>query len=491
MVNVIKFNGVCILGEAMKLPGHKTKIIATIGPSSNDERTIERMIEAGMSIARLNFSHGTIKEHKKMIKVIRKVSERLDRRVAILGDLPGLKIRIGNIKGNSVILKKGQKIVLTTKELEGDGEVIPVEFKGFPKLVSKGDIFYLCDGFIVVKVDEVGEEDVECTVLVGGALFSRKGINIPKAHLPIEAITPKDLEILEFIAEHEIDAVGLSFVGSVYDVLKVKSFFEKKGVQKFVIAKIERPDAVRNFDEILNAADGIMIARGDLGVETPIEKLPVLQKKLIKKANLAAKPVIVATQMLVSMTEDTLPRRAEVTDVANAILDGADGVMLSEETAVGKYPVEAVEMMAKIARSTEEYRDSIRLERIRDILSSFPKRGSIKEAITRSVIDALCTVDVKYILTPTKTGLTARLISRFKPKQWILAFATDESVCNTLMFSYGVYPFCMEEEFDENDIIRLIKGLGLVEADDTVLLTEGKPIGKTVGTNTIRIFTIP
>ncbi|OYT32609.1 pyruvate kinase [Archaeoglobales archaeon ex4484_92] len=417
-----------------------------MGPSSRHKGAIEKMIKAGMSVARINFSHGTLEEHAKTIELIRKPAEKLEKRVAILGDLPGLKMRVGKIKGDSVTLKKGDKVMLTTKEVEGDKTTIPVEYKAFPKLVSKGDVIYLSDGYIGLKVDKVGKDEVECLVTNGGILFSHKGINIPKANLPIEAVTPRDFDIIEFAIEQEIDAIGLSFVGSVYDVLKVKSFLEKKKGNAFVIAKIERPDAVRNFDEILNAADGIMVARGDLGVEMPIEKLPIMQKQLIKKANLAAKPVITATQMLVSMTTERIPKRAEVTDVANAILDGTDAVMLSEETAIGKYPVESVEMMAKI---------------------------------------------VKYILTPTRTGLTPRLISRFKPKQWILAFSNNERVCNSLTFSYGVYPFCMEEEFSEKDIIMLVKELGIAKEDDTVLLTEGKPIGKTAGTNTMRIFQIP
>ncbi|AFK22699.1 pyruvate kinase [Pyrococcus sp. ST04] len=475
----------------MKLPNHKTKIVATIGPATNSKRMIEKLIKSGMSVARINFSHGTFEEHAKVIEMIREVAWKLDRRVAILGDLPGLKIRVGEIKGGYVDLKRGEKIVLTTRDVEGDETTIPVEYKEFPKLVSKGDTIYLSDGYIVLRVEDVKENEVEAVVVSGGRLFSRKGINIPKAHLPVEAVTPRDMEIIEFAIEHGIDAIGLSFVGSVYDVLKVKGFLEKRNAgDVFVIAKIERPDAVRNFEEILNAADGIMIARGDLGVEVPIERLPILQKKLIRKANQEGKPVITATQMLVSMTTEKVPTRAEVTDVANAILDGTDAVMLSEETAVGKFPIEAVEMMAKIARVTEEYRESFGMSRIREWLETNSHKGTIKEAITRSIIDALSTVDIKFILTPTRTGRTARLISRFKPKQWILAFSTNERVCNNLMFSYGVYPFCLEEGFDEKDIVRLIKGLGLVESDDMVLMTEGKPIEKTVGTNSIKIFQI-
>ena len=478
----------------MKLPPHKTKVIATLGPASLKEKTIEGMVKAGMSVARLNFAHGDLDQHVKAIKLVRRVSERLNRPVAILGDLPGVKIRVGEIQNGSVVLRRWQTVTLTTRDVVGNEAVIPVEFKDFPKMVSKGDVIYLSDGFIALRVEAVRDTEVICKVLAGGTLFSHKGINVPKARIAIDAVTERDLEFIEFAIEHGVDAIGISFVGSAYDVLKARRFVEDRGADIFIIAKIERPDAVKNFDDILCAADGVMIARGDLGVEMPIEKLPVLQKKLIYKANLTGKPVITATQMLESMTEEKLPTRAEVTDVANAILDGTDAVMLSEETAVGKYPIDAVRMMAKIARTTEAYRESQWSARIMEWKVTRwsergPKKGTIKDTIARSIIEALSSMDIKYILTPTRTGETARLISRFKPKQWILAFATDERVARRLMFSYGVYPFVVQETTEE-EILRLIKALGLVRDNDTVLLTKGTPIGKTVGTNTIRIFTV-
>ncbi len=477
----------------MRLPSHKTKIIATIGPASLKERTIEAMIKAGMSVARINFAHGDEKQHAKTIELIRKASSRLNRPVAILGDLPGVKIRVGEIAGGSVVLRRWQTITLTTRDVIGNEAVIPIQFKDFPKLVSKGDVIYLSDGFIALRVEKVEGQDVTCKVLVGGTLFSHKGINIPKARMAIDAITERDLRLIEFAIEHGVDAVGISFVGSAYDVLKVRRFIEERNASMFIISKIERPDAVRNFDEILNASDGIMIARGDLGVEMPIEKLPILQKRLIHKANCAGKPVITATQMLESMTEEKLPTRAEVTDVANAILDGTDAVMLSEETAVGKYPVDTVRMMAKIAKTTEAYRESQWTSMMAEMKpgerSGRARRRTIKDAIARSIMEALNSIDIKYILTPTRTGQTARLISRFKPRQWILAFVTDEKVANNLMFSYGVHPFVVSET-SEDEILRVIKGLGLVRENDTVLLTKGTPIGKTVGTNTIRIFSV-
>lgn len=474
----------------MKLPSHKTKIIATIGPASNDRKTIEGLIKAGVSVTRLNFSHGTFEEYAKVIQRIREASRKLGRRVAILGDLPGVKIRVGKLLEGKVELRRNQTVTLTVEDVEGVGGIIPVEFKHFPKLVSPGDVIYLSDGFIVLRVVKVTDKEVVCKVVVGGTLYSRKGINVPNARIPLEAITKRDLEILEFMIENDVDIAGISFVGSAYDVLKVKHFINDHGGKLFVVAKIERPDAVRNFDEILSAVDGVMIARGDLGVEMPIEKLPILQKKLIEKAVLAGKPAIVATQMLESMTTEKLPTRAEVTDVANAILDGADAVMLSEETAVGKYPVDTVRMMARIARATESYRESFGNVRMLEWKEKIPKKGTIKDAITRSIIEALQIVDAKYILTPTRSGYTARLISRFKPKQWILAFTNDEKVANSLMLSYGVYPFVVESD-DEEEILQIIKGLRLTREEDTVLLTKGAPIGKTTGTNTIRIFQVP
>ncbi len=473
----------------MRLPSQKTKIVATIGPSSSSVKILERLIKAGMSVARLNLAHGTFEQHRKLISNIRTASARTGRRVGIMGDLPGVKIRVGNLVDGKMELRRNQTVTLTVRDVEGINGVVPVEFKDFPKLVSPGDVIYLSDGFIVLRVDRVSGTDVVCKVIVGGILYSKKGINVPKARIPLEAITQHDLDILEFLLEEDVDAVGISFVGSAYDVLKVRRFIEERKKYMFLVAKIERPDAIRNFEEILSATDGVMIARGDLGVETSMEKLPILQKRLISRAVMVGKPVIVATQMLESMTTEKLPTRAEVTDVANAILDGADAVMLSEETAVGKYPVETVRMMARIARTTESYREGFGETRMMEWKASLPKRGTIKDAITRSIIEALQVVDIKYIITPTKTGYTPRLIVRFRPKQWILAFTENEKVANALMFSYGVYPFVVDNDCEEV-ILEFIKGLGLVKEDDMVLLTKGAPIGKTVGTNTIRIFQI-
>ncbi len=463
----------------MLLNHHKTKIIATIGPSSNSKDVLRRLVRAGMNVARINFAHGTLDEHRRVVEKIRNVSERLEKPIAILGDLPGIKIRIGKLAKEPIELKKGQRVVLTTRDVEGNEEEIPVEFKELPRIVEKGDVIYLNDGYIALKVEDIVGGDVICRVLTGGKLFSRKGINVPKADLPLEAVTEEDIEILDFMIEMEFDAVGISFVGSAHDVIKVKRHLKKRDARMFVIAKIERIDGVKNFEEILSASDGIMVARGDLGVEMPIEKLPIIQKRLIRRANVEGKPAITATQMLESMTTDRMPTRAEVTDIANAILDGSDAIMLSEETAVGKYPVEAVKVMAKIAKTTESYREGLE-EWV------LVRKGTVKDAIAVAIAEALKVVDVKYIITPTRKGETPRLISRFKPKQWILAFSNDRCTVGGLMFSYGVYPFLMDDEFGEEDMISLLKDLGLVGSGDTVMITESRP--QEMGTNSMRIL---
>ncbi len=458
------------------LPGHKTKIIATIGPSSSSRERIRELIRAGMNVARINFAHGTLEEHEKVLRRIREISEREGVRVAVMGDIPGIKIRIGRLKEEPLELARGEMVVLTVGE-EGDG--IPVDYERFPDIVEKGDLIYLSDGLIRLRVEDVRGREVICRVLVGGKVYSRKGINIPKAELPLEAVTERDVEMIKFMLETGFDAVGVSFVGRAEDVIKVKRIV---GDRMFVIAKIERIDAVRNFEEILSVSDGVMVARGDLGVEIPLERLPIVQKRIIRRANYEGKPVITATQMLESMTTDRIPTRAEVSDVANAILDGSDAVMLSEETAVGKYPVEAVKMMARIARNTEPYiRPNVEVDELR-------RGGTVKDAISVGVFEALKVLRVRLIVTPTRTGRTPRLIARFRPKQWIIAFSSNETTCSGLMFSYGVYPVKMEEGFGEREIVDYLRGKGLVKSGDRIMVTESRP--PEMGTNTMRILEV-
>jgi len=340
----------------MKAPLRQTKIICTVGPASRSPAKLEGMIRAGMNVARLNFAHGDFAEHAENIRNIRAAAVKSRQPVVILIDLPGIKMRIGRLPNDSIWLKKNEKVILTTRPGIGTNTIIPVEYKKLPSAVSQGSIIYLNDGFIQLKVQGVSRQEVHALVLTGGQLLSHKGLNLPGAKLGIDPITPRDLQIVDFALKHGVNAFGLSFIESAKDIAKVRRFATKKGKVVYLVAKIERQAALDNFDGILKSADVVMIARGDLGVETPIEELPFIQKKLIRRSNIMARPVITATQMLESMTQHVRPTRAEVNDVANAILDGTDAVMLSEETAIGDYPIETVRMMAKIAVVTEKYK---------------------------------------------------------------------------------------------------------------------------------------
>ncbi|HDZ11962.1 MAG TPA: pyruvate kinase, partial [Bacteroidetes bacterium] len=337
----------------MQLPDHKTKIVCTIGPASRSKGMLKKLMKSGMNVARLNFSHGNLDEHRENIQNIRSLSAQLNLDVAILIDLPGPKIRIGTLQHEPLLLKKGDNLTLTTRDVAGTASQISVNYEKLPQSVQKGGIIYLNDGFIQLKVRDVSGDNVHCKVIIGGSLLSHKGLNLPQAKLFLDAVTKKDLEFVDFGLSQGVDTFSISFVEKAADILKVKQFAEERGRSIYTVAKIERAEAVQNMDEILNVTDAIMVARGDLGVQIPIEHLPMVQKKLIRKANLLGRPVITATQMLESMTENIRPTRAEVTDVANAILDGTDAVMLSEESAIGKYPADAVKMMAKIAATVE------------------------------------------------------------------------------------------------------------------------------------------
>ncbi len=341
-----------------KLPANKTKIVCTIGPASESPEMMRRLLEAGMNVARLNFSHGDFAGHAKVIANLRAAAQAAGRRVAIMADLPGPKMRIGTIKDEPVDLIPGAPFTMTTEEIIGDAARVSVSFTRLPQAVKPGDTLFLNDGLIQLEVVSAGKTDVTCRVVVGGELRSRKGLNLPGIDLGISAFTERDRECLKFAAEQGIDAVSQSFVESAKDIEAVRAAAEAMGYHPFIIAKIERSGALDHIDGILAAADGLMVARGDLGVEIPIEQIALVQKQIIQKANLYGKPVITATQMLESMTGNRRPTRAESTDVANAILDGTDCVMLSGESAMGAYPVESVAMLAKIAAAIEPHRRS-------------------------------------------------------------------------------------------------------------------------------------
>ena len=345
----------------MALPTHKTKIVCTIGPACDNQETLEAMIRAGMNVARLNFSHGDFSMHAGSIARIRTAARAVERRVAVMADLPGPKMRIGKLAEEPIELKNGDPFSLSTEEIAGDSKRVSVSYTRLHEVVKTGDTLFLNDGLIQLEVLQVNGSLVECRVVVGGELRSRKGLNLPGIDLGLSAFTDHDRDCLRFALEHGVDAVSQSFVENAADLQAVRSAARALGYSPFIIAKIERSRALSNLDAILDAADGVMIARGDLGVEVPIEQIAVVQKQLTRKANLLGKPVITATQMLESMVDHRRPTRAEATDVANAILDGTDCVMLSEESAMGQYPVEAVAMLAKIATTIEPCRSSYSL----------------------------------------------------------------------------------------------------------------------------------
>jgi pyruvate kinase len=423
----------------MPLPEHKTKIVATIGPASEAPEMLERLIRAGMNVARLNFSHGDFTSHAGRIASLRAAARATGRQVAIMADLPGPKMRLGKIEPEPIRLRVGDTFTLTTEEIIGNAQRVSMSFAPLPRVVKPGNALFLNDGLVQLVVERVAGEDVICQVTVGGELRSRKGLNLPGIDLGISAFTDHDRACLEFALRHGVDAVSQSFVETAADLQAVRAAAQAFGRQPFLIAKIERAGALQHFDEILQAADGIMVARGDLGVEVPIAEIAITQKQLIAQANLAGKPVITATQMLESMIANRLPTRAEATDVANAILDGTDCVMLSGESAMGLYPEEAVAMLANIAAVTEARRPLARLRDLRGLCLEH-KPANAAEAIADVVEHALETVPCAAVFVPTHGGRTARMISRFKPAVWIAAASRDPAVSQALAFSYGVQP---------------------------------------------------
>jgi pyruvate kinase len=456
----------------MTLPFNKTKIVCTIGPASESQEVMEKMMRAGMNIARLNFSHGSFDSHRAVIKNLRAAAREVGKRVVLMADLSGPKMRIGTIANEPLELSPGDTFSLTAEDVIGDAGKASVSFKTLPQAVKAGDTLFLNDGIIQLDVTAVKANEVLCKVLVGGELRSRKGLNLPGINLGISAFTERDHECLKFAAEEGIDAVCQSFVESGEDIRAVRKASDALDYHPFIIAKIERSNALGKMDDILEASDGIMIARGDLGVEVPIERIAVIQKDLMKQANRRAKPVITATQMLESMTENRRPTRAEATDVSNAILDGTDCVMLSAESAMGRYPVDAVEMLAKIAAAVEPKRRQVTVD---DLYQGIDIRSRLKPEHLIAIAVEAC---LKYaspaaVFTPTHGGRTARNLSMFRLPVWTVAVSSQERTCQNLVFSGGVYPVFEPDHPDEwNSFIKNwlktheLKG-------ETAVLTEG------------------
>ncbi|HWP58018.1 MAG TPA: pyruvate kinase [Candidatus Acidoferrales bacterium] len=464
-------------------PVKRTKIVCTIGPASQSEKVIRSLIRAGMDVARLNFSHGDFETHRRVIKTIRRVARELDKPVAILQDLPGPKIRIGPVAGERVRLRSGKTFSLTRRKLIGNEQAVSVEYSRFPRLVKKGDLILLGDGEIELEALRVGADEVYCKVVVGGVLGSRKGIHLPHRTINLPSLTEQDKRALAFGLQNGVDLIAISFVRQPKDIAYARAHMRRLGTELPIIAKIEKHEALEHMEAILNEVDGLMVARGDLGLEIPPERIPALQKLLIRMANNRGKPVITATQMLRSMVQSPRPTRAEVADVANAILDGTDALMLSEESAVGSYPSRAVETMAKIAVETERSLEP------RYHVDSFER--TIPVAISHAAASLARELQLKAFLVPTSSGSTARLIARHRPLQPILALSPNPKTVQSLCLVWGVYPFRVRNYQTIDAMIRLAQHkaleLGMVKKGDLVGITAGLPLHQAGTTNMITV----
>ncbi len=469
----------------------KTKIIATIGPSSTNAKLLERMIRGGMNIARMNFSHGDFTEHYEKLKLVRNAAKKLGKYTAIMQDLGGPKIRTGDLADEFVILKKGAEIILTTKKVVGTVERMSVNYKGLPKDVKVGHRILLNDGKQELVVKKVKGTEIYCKIRHGGKVAGRRGINLPDTILSLSAFTAKDKRDLEFGLKHNVEFVALSFVQTASDVRALKRVLKKRGSSAMVVTKIETSSAIANLDEILEVTDAIMVARGDLAVEVGAEKVPMLQKEMVKKANKLSKPVIVATQMLESMTESPVPTRAEVSDVANAILDGADAVMLSGETAMGNFPLETVETMANIAQDTEDHmKFTKRLNKVRIVDTC----EYTNEAVAHHAAQIAADVSAKVVVALTETGASARMIAKFRIKQPILVMSRHESTLRQTSILFGAVPARMSTLRIWSDVMKLAaraaENGGLAKSGDKIVVVSGSIFGKPGETNTLTVVSV-
>jgi pyruvate kinase len=462
----------------------RTKIVCTIGPSSDSEEMITRLIAAGMSVARLNFSHGTPEYQRELIRKIKRIRKALNKPVAILQDLQGPKIRIGIIESGSVQLQPGGEFVLTSDDIAGDANRASVSLKTLPQEVKVGDPVLLADGNIELRVERVAPPNIYCRVVVGGQLSSRKGINLPASKVHVDSLTNKDRNDILIGVEEKVDAIALSFVRKADDILACRRVITDQDCTIPIIAKIEKHEAVDNIDSIVAVSQAIMVARGDLGVEIDLEKVPLVQKEIIRKCNALGKPVITATQMLQRMVDNPRPTRAEATDVANAILDGTDAVMLSDETAAGRYPAEAVMMMDRIARTAEGSLEQSKFE-------SIPLGPDTNDAISRASYFIAKEIGAAAVITPTWSGSTACRVARFRPKQPIIATTTNEAVLEFLSLCWGVIPLPIRSCDSMDDVIRVsidaARHAGYVQSGQHVVITGGAPLHIPGKTNFIKV----
>jgi pyruvate kinase len=466
----------------------KTKIVCTIGPASESLENLKRLMDAGMNVARLNFSHGDFEEHGARVRNIRQASEETGKTVAILLDTKGPEIRTGKLKEEPIELIQDKHIILTTEEILGDAERISVTYKDLPRDVHVGSTILVDDGLIGLLVVDIRGTEIECRIVNGGQLKSKKGVNVPGVKIKLPGITEKDTNDIIFGIQQDVDFIAASFVRKASDVMEIRELLERYGAPHIqIISKIENQEGVENLDEILEVSDGLMVARGDLGVEIPAEEVPIVQKQMIKKCNMVGKPVITATMMLDSMQRNPRPTRAEASDVANAVFDGTDAVMLSGETAAGKYPVESVLTMARIAIRAEdalEYREIF-------IRTAQAQQTTVTEAISQAVANSALELGAKAILTATESGYTARMVSKYRPKSPIVAVTPNDQVIRRLCLVWGVMPVKGEACKTTDQLFDLavdssIKS-GLVSLGDIVIITAGVPVGRSGTTNLIKV----
>jgi pyruvate kinase len=467
---------------------NRTKIVATMGPATSDINVLEGMFNQGLDICRINFSHGDYEAVLHTVKNIRELNKKLNRHVGILADLQGPKLRIGVMKDNSANLITGNLISITTKECEGDEHQIYITYPQFPQDVKVGETVLIDDGKIHLKVIDTNSKDlVRCEILVGGILSSKKGVNLPNTKISLPCLTVKDIRDLDFALEQDFDWIGLSFVRSVTDIVELKDIIKHKGKRARVIAKIEKPEAIKEIDNIIDVTDGIMVARGDLGVELPMEQVPLLQKMIVQKCVEIGKPVIIATQMMESMITSYTPTRAEVNDVANAVMDGADAVMLSAETSVGKYPVKVIEMMRRIITQVEEL-DSIYYK------EHTPQIKTITY-ITDSICYNACSLahhaGAQAIISMTNSGYTAFKLSSHRPKAHIFIFTDNQPLLTTLSLVWGIRGFYYNKYESTDDTItdlkNFVKQRGFVKDDDLVINIASMPMKEKGRTNMMKL----
>lgn len=466
----------------------RTKIVCTLGPATNDVEIMKKLIENGLDAARINFSHGTYESHAETIAKLKQAREELNAPIPLILDTKGPEIRIKTFKDGKIRLEEGAPFTLTTREVEGDETIVSVTYADLPKDLEKGSRVLIDDGLIELRVDSIEDTDVHCTVINGGSVSSRKGVNLPGVKVNLPSLMEKDIADLKFGVENGFDIVAASFIRSAADVVNIRRVLEENGGGHIhIISKIENQEGVENIDSILEVSDGIMVARGDLGVEIPPEEVPLVQKMLIAKANMRGKPVITATQMLESMTHSPRPTRAEANDVANAIFDGSDAIMLSGETAAGAYPLEAVETMARIAKKTESSIDyGSKMVGITE-----PARVNITNAISRAACNAAAELNTAAISTITRSGFTARMISKHRPICPLLASTSDECVWRQMNLIWGCKPLLYHGELPKGGVfdtaLKIAVSSGMLKNGDTVVSALGMPLGFSGATNTLRV----